>query len=70
MHKWEKYWIASGIITMIGFLLVYFYPSLAEPIGLVLVWLVGLLGLFTLISFIIFLLIRFKQLKKTKTKNG
>ncbi|MFL2627070.1 MAG: hypothetical protein ACJ0OY_02070 [Dehalococcoidia bacterium] len=70
MHRWEKYWIASGIITLIGLFLVYLYPSLAEPVGIVLVWLVGLLGLFTLISFILFLAIRFKQLKKTKKKNG
>ncbi|MQG85308.1 MAG: hypothetical protein FI679_05355 [SAR202 cluster bacterium] len=70
MHKWEKYWIVFGIITMIGFLVVYFYPPLTETVGLVLVWLVGFLGLFSLISFIIFLYIRSKQLKKTKRKNG
>ena len=43
MYKWEKYWIALGIITLFSFLLVYFVPNLIEPVSLILVWLVGFL---------------------------
>ena len=52
MHRWEKYWIASGLITLIGLFLVYLYPSLAEPVGIVLVWLVGLVRLVNLVTLV------------------
>jgi purine-cytosine permease-like protein len=68
MYKWEKYWIALGMITGLSFLLVYFVPNLIEPVSLILVWLVGLLGLVTLVSFIIFLTIRLVQIKGFKKK--